>query len=60
MNTIIFPLKPGMQGKSVANLQDGLQLLLDKGGIQPSAAELRIEAWDKDLSRTISAATPPL
>jgi hypothetical protein len=39
MNKIIFPLKPGMRGKSVANLEDGLQLLLDKGGIQLSTAD---------------------
>jgi len=31
MNKIIFPLKPHMQGMAVADLQDGLQLLLDRG-----------------------------
>ena len=31
MNRITFPLKPRMQGAAVANLQDALQLLLDRG-----------------------------
>jgi hypothetical protein len=28
MNKIIFPLQPQMRGEAVADLQDGLQLLL--------------------------------
>jgi len=31
-----------MQGGSVADLQNGLQLLLDKGGIQSSAADQQV------------------
>lgn len=31
MNKIVFPLKPHMQGLTVADLQDGLLFLLDKG-----------------------------
>lgn len=31
MNKIVFPLKPHMQGPTVADLQDGLLFLLDKG-----------------------------
>jgi peptidoglycan hydrolase-like protein with peptidoglycan-binding domain len=52
MNKIIFPLKPGMRGESVADLQDGLQLLLDKGGIQPSAAELQVLEEELHIERS--------
>ncbi|HVQ38818.1 MAG TPA: hypothetical protein VMS31_14870, partial [Pyrinomonadaceae bacterium] len=31
MNKIIFPLQPGMQGAAVADLQDALQLFMDRG-----------------------------
>mgnify|MGYP001562357018 CR=1 FL=1 len=31
MNKITFPLKQRMQGAAVADLQDALQLLLDRG-----------------------------
>jgi hypothetical protein len=34
MNTIIFPLRPGMQGGAVADLQDALLLLIEKRLIQ--------------------------
>ena len=33
MNKITFPLKQRMQGAAVADLQDALQLLLDRGFI---------------------------
>lgn len=41
MNKIIFPLKLRMRGDSVANLQDGLRLLLEKGIIQLNEADRR-------------------
>jgi hypothetical protein len=39
MNEIIFPLKAQMRGATVADLQDGLRLLLDKGSLQVSDAD---------------------
>ncbi|MCP9448641.1 MAG: neuraminidase-like domain-containing protein [Nitrospira sp.] len=48
MNKITFPLKPQMRGQKVTNLQDALQLLLERGVIKalkppnrPTADELR-------------------
>src|SRR2546426_10906529 len=46
MNKIIFPLKPKMQGEKVADLQDALQLLLDRG---------LLLAADEGLRRELSA-----
>src|SRR5262245_19137845 len=40
MNKIIFPLKLQTQGEGVTNLQEGLQLLLDKGTFQLSGSDL--------------------
>ena len=42
MNKIIFPLRLQMRGDAVADLQDGLLLLLDKGRFQMSASDRRI------------------
>ncbi len=39
MNRIIFPLPLEMQGEAVADLQDGLQLLLEQGIFQLSDAD---------------------
>ena len=39
MKLVISPLKSGDHGADVANLQDALLLLIDKGLIQLSAAE---------------------
>jgi peptidoglycan hydrolase-like protein with peptidoglycan-binding domain len=39
MHKIISPLQLGSQGPEVANLQDALLLLIDKGIIQMSAAD---------------------
>ena len=33
MNKIVFPLKPDMQGPKVADLQDAMLLLLERGVI---------------------------
>ncbi|MBK6796742.1 MAG: hypothetical protein IPG76_08100 [Acidobacteria bacterium] len=41
MNKIIFPLRTGMRGDGVADLQDGLFLLMEKGVIRLPAAEAR-------------------
>jgi hypothetical protein len=41
MNKITFPLKLQMQGAAVADLQDGLQLLMDKGRFQMADADRR-------------------
>ena len=38
MNSIIFPLRPNMQGLQVMDLQDALSLFLDRSVIQVSAA----------------------
>src|SRR5262245_35283426 len=42
MNKITFPLRLQMRGAAVADLQDGLLLLLDKGRFQMSASDRRI------------------
>jgi Neuraminidase-like domain/Salmonella virulence plasmid 28.1kDa A protein len=42
MNKITFPLRLQMRGAAVADLQDGLLLLLDKGRFQMSAKDRRI------------------
>ncbi|HEY6409501.1 MAG TPA: carboxypeptidase-like regulatory domain-containing protein [Ktedonobacteraceae bacterium] len=47
MNKITFPLKPGMQGPAVADLQDALQLCLERGPIL---------ANDEGTRRELSAA----
>lgn len=48
MNPITFPLEPQMRGQKVADLQDALKFLLDRGAMKameppnrPTAAELR-------------------
>lgn len=41
MNKIIFPLKRQMRGENVADLQDGLRLLLEKGIFQLAGHELQ-------------------
>ncbi|MCP9463226.1 MAG: neuraminidase-like domain-containing protein [Nitrospira sp.] len=48
MNPITFPLEPQMRGQKVANLQDALKFLLERGAMKameppnrPTAAELR-------------------
>ena len=38
MNKITFPLKPNMRGPAVADLQDALRLLLDRGALLAAAA----------------------
>ena len=43
MNRIIFPLEAGGQGPQVADLQDALQLLLDRGVILPDDEGARRE-----------------
>jgi hypothetical protein len=43
MHRIIFPLKPGMQGLEVANLQDALQLCLDRSAILANNEGQRLE-----------------
>src|SRR6266508_4085665 len=42
MNKITFPLRLQMRGAAVADLQDGLRLLLEKGRFQMSASDRRI------------------
>lgn len=44
MNKITFPLKRGMQGPAVADLQDALQLCLDRGIILRDNQDARQEA----------------
>lgn len=39
MNKIISPLRPGMRGTTVADLQDALQLFLEKDVFQSSETE---------------------
>lgn len=39
MQKIIAPLRPGDQGDAVANLQDALRLLVERGHIRPDRAE---------------------
>ena len=41
MNKITFPLKPGMQGPAVADLQEALQVCLDRGAIMANDAAAR-------------------
>ncbi len=41
MNRIISPLEQGMRGLQLANLQDALQMLLDRGGLGVSDEERR-------------------
>jgi hypothetical protein len=55
LNKIIFPLSAAMQGEAVADLQDGLQLLLEHAGIQLSAAEL--QAFQERLRRERAVST---
>ncbi len=43
MNKITFPLKKGMQGRKVGDLQDALQLLLDKAIILREDEDTRQE-----------------
>lgn len=43
MNKITFPLKSGMQGQAVNDLQEGLQLLLDRGLVLANDAATRKE-----------------
>ena len=43
MDKITFPLKPGMQGPDVSNLQDALQLFLDRSAILASDEGARQE-----------------
>lgn len=49
MNKIIFPLKLRMKGEAVADLQEALQLLRERGALQPTDAER--PALEKDLAR---------
>src|SRR5712692_1292606 len=42
MDTIIFPLNPGMQDEAVADLQDGLRLLLEKGLLKITNADPKV------------------
>jgi len=52
------PTKPGDQGAEVANLQEGLMLLLDKNAIQIEGALRNAfgqEPQDKDATRKIVA-----
>jgi hypothetical protein len=44
MQKVIFPLRPGMQGSEVANLQDALPLLIDRGSIALSPDEQQVFA----------------
>ncbi|MFB7287798.1 neuraminidase-like domain-containing protein [Actinacidiphila glaucinigra] len=46
MEKIAFPLEPGMRGPAVGNLQDALQLLLDRAAILASEPDLRAELTD--------------
>jgi hypothetical protein len=48
MNKITFPLKPGMQGPAVADLQDALQLCMDRGAILTNNEPARQE-WSAAL-----------
>jgi hypothetical protein len=48
MNKIIFPLKPGMKGAEVGDLQSALQLFLDRGIIMQND-----EAARKGLSAAL-------
>jgi hypothetical protein len=41
MNKITFPLKPAMQGPTVAGLQDAMQLCLDRAAILASDESAR-------------------
>ena len=64
MNTIIFPLKPQMQGPEVADLQDALLLFLDRSLLlandEGARQELSAALKPERLGQTCGEATKKL
>src|SRR5688572_21529466 len=46
MENVTFPLEPGMRGSGVRNLQEGLQVLLERVAILPGNPDLRAQLSD--------------